>query len=158
VRKELIRKTLRLAFDVAVLSSCVVAGLLYPVRILRKQFTGDGVNSLWAGTPILTLPKKCKAERLLGVNAKSLVFNLYFITQEFDFNFSSLSRAPVFGRLVPLAVFLWVCVVYDRLHFFCDRGILPSREPFTFDFREPQIYSTLGIDVFLWAYGTDVRS
>jgi glycosyltransferase involved in cell wall biosynthesis len=157
-RKTPVKRILRLAFDVAVWICCVVACLLYPVRLLRKALTSSRLNSLWAGTPIVTLPIKCKAERLLGVNARTLVFSSYFITQDFDFNLSRPSRIPVFGRLLPLAVFLWACVVCDRLHFFCDRGILPGAVPFTPDFRELRVYRLLGIDVFMWAYGADVRT
>jgi glycosyltransferase involved in cell wall biosynthesis len=99
-----------------------------------------------------------RAERLLGVNAKSLVFSTYYITDNFDYNLSRLVAIPLIGRLVPLVVFLWACVTVDRLHFYCDRGILPSRGKFTFDFRELYVYRWLGIDVFLWAYGADVRN
>jgi hypothetical protein len=146
-----------MAFDVAVIVACVLALVLYPVRLFRKLFSGR-VRSLWAGTPILTMPIKCRAERLLGVNAKSLAFRTYYITDAFDYNLSRFTAIPVLGQIAPLPVFIWACLMVDRLHFYCDRGILPSRKPFTFDFRELRIYRLLGIDVFLWAYGADVRN
>jgi glycosyltransferase involved in cell wall biosynthesis len=148
---------LRQAYDAAVLVACAFALALYPVRLLRKLLSSR-LRSLWAGTPILTMATNCRAERLLGVEARSLVFSTYYITDAFDYNLSRATSIPVLGRLLPLIVFLWACITVDRFHFYCDRGILPSRRLFTFDFRELYVYRLLGIDVFLWAYGADVRN
>jgi glycosyltransferase involved in cell wall biosynthesis len=145
------------AFDVAVWMACAIALVLWPLRLARKLLRRR-VFSLWSGTPIITMATNCRAERLLGVDAKSLVFTTYFITDAFDYNLSRAASLPLIGRFLPVAVFLWACVVADRLHFYCDRGILPSRRPFTFDFRELRVYRLLGLDVFLWAYGADVRN
>lgn len=150
-------KLLRTAFDFAVGIVCAMAIALYPFRLLRKLFTRR-IISLWTGTPIITMASNCRAERMLGVNARSLVFFAYYITDAFDYNLSRLTAIPLLGRLVPLPVFLWACITVDRVHFYCDRGILPPRKLFTFDFRELYVYRFLGIDVFLWAYGADVRN
>lgn len=131
--------------------------LILPIRWIRKAVLGPGV-SLWAGTPILTLGSNARAERLLGADARSLVFSTYYVTKAFDYDLSRYTAYPGLGRILHWLVFLWVCVVADRLHFFCDRGILPSRERLTFDFRELRAYRALGIDVFLYAYGADVRN
>ena len=144
-------------FEIAFLAARVLVLVVYPLRLVRKLLS-NRTRSLWSGAPILTLPIKCRAERMLGVEARSLVFTTYYITDAFDYNLSRLSAVPVLGRLLPLAVFLWVCVMMDRLHFFCDRGILPSIKLLTFDFRELSVYRLLGIDVFCWTYGADVRS
>jgi hypothetical protein len=152
-----LKQIARRIFSILVWMTCVIALVLYPLRLVRKLLSRR-VFSLWTGTPILTLPTKARAERLLGVNAKTLVFSTYYITDEFDYNLSRLSAVPVIGRLLPLPVFLWACVMVDRLHSFCDRGILPPTALFTYDFRELWIYRILGIDVFLWAYGADVRN
>ncbi len=151
------RHVLRLVLDLVTGVVCCIGVLLWPIRKLRKFFCGRGI-SLWAGTPIITMASNCRAERLLGVDARSLVFSTYYITDAYDYNLSRYCAYPALGRFLPLLVFLWACVVADRLHFFCDRGILPSRERLTFDFRELRAYRALGIDVFLWAYGADVRS
>jgi len=141
----------------AVIASCGLAIALFPARLVRRLLS-PRIRSLWSGTPILTLPIKCRAERMLGVDARTLVFHTYYITDAFDYNLSRLVSVPVVGRIVPLVVFILACVMIDRFHFFCDRGILPSRQPFTFDFRELHVYRWLGIDVFLWTYGADVRN
>jgi glycosyltransferase involved in cell wall biosynthesis len=99
-----------------------------------------------------------RAERLLGVDARSIVQHTYFITDAFDFNLSRIARVPLLGRLVPLFLMIWAAVYADRLHFYCDRGFLPSRALFTFDFRELRVYRLLHIPVMLWTYGADVRS
>lgn len=148
------KSILRIAFDCLVFVACAIVLLLSPLRKLRR---GGRTRSLWAGTPILTLPIKAKAERLLGVDARSLVFSEYYITSAFDINLSRWSAVPVLGRLLPLLILVWVALKFDRLHFFCDRGILPPKRLFTFDFRELRLYRALGIDVFLWTYGADVR-
>ena len=137
--------------------ACGIAVLLWPLRFVRRTMARR-VSSLWTGTPIITMAGNCRAERMLGVNARSLVFQTYYLTDAFDYDLSRWSAIPVLGRLVPLAVFLWACVFCDRIHAYCDRGILPSRGRFTFDFRELRVYRLLGIEVFLWAYGADVRN
>lgn len=99
-----------------------------------------------------------KAERLLGVNARSLVFTTYFITDAFDYDLSRWTRIPLIGKVIPLFVFVWACICVDRLHFYCDRGILPSRGHFGFDYTELYIYKALGIPVIFWTYGADIRN
>lgn len=144
-------------FDVAVWVTCGLALFLLPLRIGRKLFS-KSVRSLWTGTPIINMSINCRAERLLGVDARSLVFSTYYITDAFDYNLSRFTAIPILGRLVPISVFLWACIGVDRLHCYCDRGILPPRGLLTFDFRELQVYRLLGMEVFLWTYGADVRN
>ena len=129
--------------------------ILAPARLLRRLFEVGPVFSLWTGTPIVTLGRNAKAERLLGCDSRSLVTHTYYITQEFDYDLSRLRSIPLLGLLVPLGIFVWACVVADRLHFFCDRGILPPRRSFTFNAFELWAYSVLRIDVFVWTYGAD---
>lgn len=146
-------------FDAAVYVCCGLAILLAPpLRALRKWFFPGAPRSLWGGTPIINMAINARAERLLGVRSESIVQETYFITQAFDRDYSRLRAIPVAGHLVPLALFLYACIAADRLHFYCDRGFLPQRERFTFDFRELRVYRRLGIPVLLWTYGADVRS
>ena len=129
-----------------------------PLRLVRRGFSGQ-FNSLWAGTPILTLPLKARAESLLGVNAKSLVYESYGIARGgFDIHLGRWAKIPVLGRLVPLGTFLYACITRDRLHFFCDRGLLPVYRRFEINWFELMVYRLLGIQVFFWVYGADVRT
>jgi glycosyltransferase involved in cell wall biosynthesis len=154
----MLKKTLRYSYKTAeLLISCLVL-LLSPIRYARR-LTGQGrIRSIWAGTAIITLSNKAKAEKLLGVDSKSLVYDTYYITDDFDYNLQRYRQIPFFGRLVPLIVFGWACLFVDRLHFYCDRGLLPSFDTFTFNPLELFIYKLMRIQVFLWAYGADVRS
>lgn len=129
-----------------------------PLRLVRHSFNKQ-FNSLWAGTPILTLPLKARAESLLGVNAKSLVYESYGVAKGgFDIHLGRWVRIPVLGRLVPLLTFLYACVTQDRLHFFCDRGLLPVFKPFEINWFELAVYRLLGIQMFFWVYGGDIRT
>lgn len=152
------RAIARLVFDCALSGACVVVVICWPLRYVRRTVAGGASNSLWAGTPIINMAINSKAERLLGVNAKSLVYTTYFITDAFDYDLSKWTRIPLVGRAAPLLVFIWACIYVDRLHFYCDRGILPSRGRFRFDYVELYIYRMLGIPVLLWTYGADIRN
>jgi hypothetical protein len=99
-----------------------------------------------------------KAERLLGVEADSLVFETYFITEAFTYNLSRWTKVPVFRTFLAYAVFLWACIRYQRFHFYFDRGILPPLRPFEFNRSELAILRRLGKQVFFWTYGADVRT
>ena len=132
--------------------------LLLPVRIARKVLKPKHTVCLWTGTPIVTMTINASAERLLGYDAKSLVTHNYYITDAFDYNLSAWRRIPVVGYLVPFAAFVWACLFIDRVHLFCDRGLLPPFRRFSINFLELKAYRRLGIEVFLWTYGADVRS
>ena len=132
-------------------------GLTVPVRGLRR-LVGGPTRSVWLGTPILTLGIKARAERLLGVRSISVVTHTYHLSQAFDYDLSAWRRIPILGRAVGVAVFAWVCAWADRVHCFHDRGLLPGRDARDFNHLELAVFRRLGIQVFLWAYGADVRS
>lgn len=132
--------------------------LLLPVRWLREFLRPRELFSLWTGTPILTMPLKARAERLLGVKSRSLVFHTFYLTSEFDYNLSGWRSRKIIGPLVPFAVFVWVCLFVDRVHAYCDKGILPSAHRFVFNPFELWVYNRLSIEVLLWTYGADVRT
>lgn len=135
----------------------IAARILAPVA---TQFSKKKrpVRSVWSGTPILTLAIKARSERLLGVEATSLVINSNFITQDFDINLSKLASNRFLSAALRYIVFVWCCCWYDRLNFFMDRGFFQQESPGQFNKRELQVYSLLGKQVFLYAYGADVRT
>jgi hypothetical protein len=143
----------RLAESIAV----VLALLLFPVRLLRRA-ASRRLRSVWTGSPIITIGVNSRAERLLGCDASSIVTQTYYVTKAFDRNLSSARRLPLLGWLVPYALFVWACVAVDRLHFFCDQGILPTRRRLLFNLLELRVYRLFGLQVFLWTYGADVRT
>ena len=121
------------------LATGLVLKLALPVvRLLTRSPRTDVRRSLWAGTPILTLPVKAKAERLLGVKADTLVFQTYYITSDFRYDLSRWNRGPAAWRslVLPLLVLLWAACRYQRFHYFCDRGLLPGER---FEVREDEL-------------------
>ncbi len=154
------RKARSTARSLAVIALTGATCLLLPfaaiARILRSR--RGALRSFWIGAPILNLSNLCRAERSLGVDARTLVTSTYFITREFDYDLSRYRSIPVLGHLLQGLVFLWLCAVADRLHLYCDRGALPSRGRFGFNPLELRVYSWLRIETFFWTYGADVRT
>jgi glycosyltransferase involved in cell wall biosynthesis len=99
-----------------------------------------------------------RAERLLGIDADSLVYGTYFITEEFTYNLSRPMRSRFVRFFLSYVVFFWACVRFQRFHFYCDRGLLPPLRPWEFNRGELQILKRLGKQVFFWTYGADIRT
>jgi glycosyltransferase involved in cell wall biosynthesis len=138
-------------------SAACLVWLGLPIRMLRRHFQ-DAPRSVWSGTPILTLAIKARAERTLGYRAVSVVTHAYHTSSAFDRDLSRWRRLPLIGHAVPFVLFVWACLAADRLHFFCDRGILPSARRMRPNYDELALYRRLGIELFFWTYGADVRS
>lgn len=130
-----------------------------PLWIACRGFGVGRSRSLWAGTPIIILATCSKAERLLGIEADSLVYYTYFLTRAFEYDLSRWNRGPRVWRNVvfPWFVFSWACLRYRRFHYFCDRGLLPPGR-FAVDAWELRLLRVLGKHVFLYAYGADIRT
>ncbi len=147
----------------SVLHRLVFPSVRFAIRLLARLVRGvrgPGTvrRSLWAGTPILTLATKSAAERLLGIEADSLVFRTYFVTRAFTYDLSGWTGFLPLRFLLPYLVLVWAVVRYQRFHFFCDRGLLPQLEPFAMNLDELGLLRELGKEVFLWTYGADVRT
>ena len=115
-------------------------------------------KSLWTGAPVINMAVNARAERLLGVEADSLVYDAYFITDQFTYNLRRWSRWRLVRWALPYLVFLWACRRYQRFHFYCNRGLLHPASPFTFRPEELRMLRALGKQVFFWTYGSDVRT
>ena len=119
-------------------------------------------RSVWASTPILTLPLLVQCDRLLGLRSESLVFTTYFITRNFDINLSKIQtwiikRRPQFYHLFTKIVFYFALLRYDVFHYFCDRGLLPSQQGIGIDPVELAILKKAGKVLYTYTYGADVR-
>lgn len=141
---------------------CVHAVLMPIVRwlLLKSPAARNNqtvVRSLWGVTPILTLATKSRAERLLGVDAQSLVYDVYHLSHQFDINLSRWMRGPL-KLITPYVVFYWAAKRFQRFHFFYDRGLLPQLEPGQFNRDELIVLHALGKQLFGYAYGADVRT
>jgi glycosyltransferase involved in cell wall biosynthesis len=126
---------------------------------ITRMRSGQVQRSLWTGTPIINMAVSARAERLIGVEADSLVLSSYFVTDEFTLNLSRWNRGPLLWKriLLPFAVLMWACGRYQRFHLFCDRGLLPTRD-FHFNDSELCLLHLLGKEIFFYAYGADVRT
>ncbi|MBN2712354.1 MAG: glycosyltransferase [Planctomycetes bacterium] len=140
----------------------VLHWLLMPVvKVLARTWRAAAdaeKSSLWAGTPILNMAVNARAETLLGRRADSLVYSSYFITDQFTYNLSWARYVPLLGQMLPYFVLLWACRTYGRLHFYCDRGLLPQLERGRFNEDELALYQMLGKEIIFWTYGADVRT
>ena len=144
-------------YSVFQIIAVIVIVLLLPLRFLRKIIFPRQFFSLWTGRPIINMGINAKAERLLGIRARSLVIKPYYVTNVFDYVLTPWSKLWLIKELLPLMVFGWICLCADRVHLYCN-GLLPAQHRHTFNATELFLYRLLGIQLFCWTYGADVRS
>ncbi len=118
----------------------------------------SSVRSVWTGMPIFTHTINARAERLLGVEAESLALFTYRPSDEFDINLSRWTRSAPLRAVLSYVVFAWAVIRYQRFHFFYNRGFLPQLEPGQFNPDELWLLRSLAKQVFVYAYGADVRT
>lgn len=121
------------------------------------------LRSVWAVTPILTLPLLARADRLLGFRSESMVYVTYYITRSFDRDLSGThgwvaNKAPALYRAYCEIVFLLALPRYDVFHYFYDRGLMAPDNRFGISQRELQYLKGAGRQLFTYAYGADVRA
>lgn len=131
-------------------------------RRTEARLAQGAPTSLWGVTPILTLPMKARADRLLGFRSKSLVFVTYYITQDFDINLQkAIQRLRSYddNLVAPFERILlaWALWRYDVFHFFYDQGLMSRETRFGVNPRELDLLRAAGKRVYLYAYGADVR-
>jgi hypothetical protein len=136
----------------------LAVGVAFLLRPLVKALRRFRTMSVWTGAPIINMAVNARAERSLGVSTRSIVTNTYFTTAEFDVVLGSYSSSTWWERMAPFVGLVWICLIADRVHSYCDRGILPPSRRMTFNRLEMFAYRCLRIPVFLWTYGADVRT
>lgn len=119
------------------------------VRRARKstdrRLTRGTIRTLWASTPILTLPILAQCDRLLGLRSSSLVFNTYYITRSFDINLFifeaaiRLTRSGTGLRNFRRIVLVWALLKFDVFNYFYDRGLMVSDGQFGIHPEEIQL-------------------
>lgn len=115
--------------------------------------------SVWTGAPIITVAKNCRAERRIGFRSLSVVRTTYYITNEFDWVLDRLAggnRALTFA--LEYVAFLVICLSARQVHAYFDGGILAPRMRRQFNPLELSAYRLLGVKLFVWTYGADVRT
>jgi len=142
----------------------VIAKVVVPLArwFGRRRLASGRGRALWAATPILTLPLKARATRLLGLDSTSLVFETYYITQGFDLNLRRVVNGA--ARLGPLAagiadrlILIWALLRYDVFHYFFDRGVMRPAGRFGIRLDELDMLVAADKRIYAFAYGADVR-
>lgn len=136
-------------------------------EVAEKRLRSGQISTVWGVTPIVNLRSGVAADRMLGFEADSLVFNQFYISSNFDVVLSSVQDRIVAERSEDTYLFRWLVLIwalkrYDVFHLFNDRGII---EPaggygsplFGISVQEMEIYRRAGKLLFTYAYGADHR-
>lgn len=131
-------------------------------RLGRRRLAKSRPRALWGVTPILTLPLKARATRMLGFESCSVVFQTYYISEGFDLNLRRLANGA--ARLGPWAaaimdrlILAWALLSFDVFHYFFDRGLMRPEGRFGIRLEELDLLNAAGKLVYGFAYGADVR-
>ncbi|MGY3587829.1 glycosyltransferase involved in cell wall biosynthesis [Bradyrhizobium sp. USDA 4341] len=133
-------------------------------RATEKRLAKGKVRTLWASTPILTLPLLARCDRMLGFRSSSLVFNTYYVTRSFDINlilfegFLRLLRSRRGLGLFRRLVLAWALLRYDFFNYFYDRGLMLSDGRYGINPEELDLLFRSGKRLYTYAYGADVRA
>ncbi|MGY4472619.1 hypothetical protein [Bradyrhizobium sp. USDA 3364] len=133
-------------------------------RATERRLAKGKVRTLWASTPILTLPLLARCDRMLGFHSSSLVFNTYYVTRSFDINlilfegFLRLTRSPGALGLFRRLVLAWALLRFDIFNYFYDRGLMLSDARYGIHPEELDLLVKSGKRLYTYAYGADVRA
>jgi hypothetical protein len=129
----------------------------------RRRMKKGRPRSVWASTPILTLPLLVQCDRMLGLRSESLVFTTYYISRRFDINLSRVQswifkhRPDLYKPFTEL-VLAFALLRYDIFHYFYDRGLLASDQRIGINAHELAMLKKAGKTIYTYAYGADVRT
>lgn len=130
-----------------------------------RQLDGR-LRSCWGVTPIVNMRSGVEADRLLGVEAESLVFTHYYVTSDFDLNFKDIEVGLIAERYNLIHPFRWLVLGwallrYDVFHLYNDAGIIDliggygARMGIALD--EMRSYRRAGKRLYTYTYGADHR-
>lgn len=136
-------------------------GLVRVAATLRWRFGTP--RTLWGITPILTLPLLARCDRLLGLKSDSLVFSVYYTSNQFDINLSRVTafiyrRLPARASAFHLFVLRLALLRYDVFHLFNDRGIIRPWRRISINEYELASFARHDKRFYTYAYGADVRT
>lgn len=136
-------------------------------EIAQKRLRSGKIRTVWGVTPIVNLRSGVAADRMIGSEAESLVFNQFYITADFDVVLSAVQDRIVAERSGDTYLFRWLVLIwalkrYDVFHLFNDRGIVEpaggyGSPRFGISVQEMEIYRRAGKLLFTYAYGADHR-
>ena len=123
-------------------------------RSRRRQ--GKRPRILWGPIPIINIRYSSLADRLVGYESDTLVYDVYRINDrsQFDYVLDRWRRVPIVRALVPYGAFVWAGLRYDIFGFFFDGGLLHAT-PF---WRvELALLKLAGKKIVVYPYGSDAR-
>lgn len=111
---------------------------------------------LWAPIPIINIHYNSRADRLMGYESDTMVFDIYHIVHGklFTYNLASFAKFP-FGFFLPSLAFLWSTLKYDIFCFFYIGGFFYANT--LIKYMELPLLKLAGKKIILFAYGADVR-
>jgi len=133
--------------------------LFWPAKLVtsRRKERGEKPRIIWGPTPILTISVSSRAEKRLGYQSNTLVYQPYYITDNFDYNLEKYHKILWLRPLIPWLVFTWAMLKYDVFHYFFGRGFLMPHRGKRINRIELPILKLAGKVVVVSAYGGDVR-
>ena len=132
--------------------------LLSWLRLALRKCLGLKPAILFAPTPIINIVEQSRLLQELGYESRTLVYDVYFVTDKFDYNLAPLIRNPAMGKWLPNVLFLWALLRFDLFHFYYDGGlwsagrIVPPAQ-----WIELPLLRLAGKRIIAAAYGADVR-
>src|SRR5262249_51642516 len=125
-------------------------------------------RSLWGVTPIINLKACAAADRLLGVEAETVVATTYYTTRDFDLVLKQSAEAVLAGapdcyEPGTWPIFAWAMLSFDHFYYFNDRGLLAAvggygSERFGISLEEMQLLRRARKPLYTMAYGADYRT
>jgi hypothetical protein len=135
-------------------------------QMSRMRQREGRLRSCWGVTPIVNLRSGVAADRLLGVEAESLVFTHYYITSDFDLSFKEVEAELVAERYNLIHPFRWLVLGwallrYDVFHLYNDAGIIDLIGGYGarmgIALEEMRSYRRAGKRLYTYTYGADHR-
>lgn len=144
----------------------LAAIILDAKKISETRLKKGQPRSLWGTTPIISLGPCVKADRIVGIDAESLVFTTYYVTNDFDINLTSQVEAvrnAGFEFAFYWLVLIWALISYDIFFYFNDRGILLPEEStgrFNMGIRQQELSILKHAEKLIYTipYGADYRT
>ncbi|MCO5090662.1 hypothetical protein [Bosea sp. (in: a-proteobacteria)] len=132
----------------------------------RARQESGRLRAMWGVTPIVNLAAGVRADRLLGTEAESLVFDYYYISSNFDHVLKEMQEELIAGRYSLIHSFRWLVLGwallrYDVFHLYNDAGIIDviggygARLGIAID--EMRAYREAGKRLYTYTYGADHR-
>ena len=147
------------AIEILIVGLTLPAFLLRIIYLLVSVLCGLRKLSVWTGAPIINKGINARAERKLGFNSISIVRDTFFITDNFDINIAGLVFGKGIGKAVWISVLQLALLTFaSQVHAYADGGLMPARTYRTFNPVELALYRFFRIKLFVWTYGSDVRT